>query len=193
VEVLKVNPGCGFVFGDLEVVNDRSGKWHIEAGRDTYESTLPYEMPIRHPTMFVRAEVYREIGAFDGRYRQAMDHEFLCRMASKGIRGHYIHHVLSVMRQGGISDVNRIFTFREVHAISVLYGANRAVAVAYFWFKVARTYLGRMVDHLGVDAHSRRLVRYWIIEHTKTLAQRLPLRKLGRHHQIAKDGQGTGA
>lgn len=190
VTAFRTNPGCGFVFGDLEVVNEQSGKRHIEKGRDTYESTLPYEMSVRHPTMFVRTEVYWQMGTFDRGYRQAMDHEFLCRMQSKGINGQYIPSVLSVMRQGGISDVNRILTFREVRAISVFYGASRTAAAAYFWFKVVRTYLGRIVDHIGIDAHSRRMVRYWLIGRSKTMWQRLLPKRLVRHH-VGSDRPGV--
>jgi hypothetical protein len=129
------------------------------------------------------------LGSFDGRYRLAMDHEFLCRMMSRGIKGRYIPCVLSVMRQGGLSDVNRILAFREVRAISALYGGSRTVAAAYFWFKVARTHLGRMVDRLGIDAHSRRMVRYWIVDHIKAAGQKLlPRRPL--KHEADSDGRG---
>lgn len=182
IDAFRTNPDRGFVFGDLEVVNEQSGKRHVEKGRDTYESTLPYEMSVRHPTMFVRSETYRRLGSFDGRYRLAMDHEFLCRMTSRGIKGRYIPRTLSVMRQGGLSDVNRILAFSEVRAISALYGGSRTVAAAYFWFKVARTHLGRMVDRLGIDAHSRRMVRYWLIGHSRAIWQRLLPKRLARHH-----------
>jgi glycosyltransferase involved in cell wall biosynthesis len=174
VDALRKNPGYGFICGDLQVLNQKTGKWHTEKGRDNYEGVLRYEMSVLHPTVFARKEIYDSTGLFDSRFRIALDYEFMCRLASKGVKGRYIPRIFTAMRQGGLSDVQRIATFVEVRKISVICGSNRFLAAAYFWFKVMRTYLGQMIDRLGIDVDHRRIMRLSLIGLLKRIAKKLP-------------------
>jgi glycosyltransferase involved in cell wall biosynthesis len=160
VDVLIRNPQCGFVFGDLRLINDATGEERIERGVSNYRSILRYDMlNIPHPTIFVRKDIYDRLGLFDTTYRIAMDYEFLCRMTSHEIEGKHIPKTLAVMREGGISESNRIVASREVMDISVSYGLNRFWAGGYFLFKCTRTYLGIALGCIGIDMPKARRLR----------------------------------
>jgi glycosyltransferase len=70
-----------------------------------------------HPTFFVRAEVYDDIGLFNLDLRSAADYEIMLRILLKhGITSQYIPRVMVKMRAGGMSNAsfgNRIRANRE--------------------------------------------------------------------------------
>jgi glycosyltransferase involved in cell wall biosynthesis len=160
VDALARDEDCGFVYGDLKVVDDGLAFRHVEKGRPDYERTTRYDMlHVPHPTVFVGRSTYNRIGLFDTRYRIASDYEFIRRMATNKIRGTYIPETLAIMRQGGVSQTHRTAAFREVMAISIVYGRNPLAAACYFCFKLMRTYLGKALDQAGIEAPARRKMR----------------------------------
>lgn len=149
----------GFLYGDLKHIDGSKGCDYIEKGRPDYERILVRDMlNIPHPTVFVRREIYRHLGAFNPRYKVAPDYEFLRRIVSKGVKGQYIPQILAVMRGGGVSERKRLLALREVRAISVVYGYNRALASSYFYVKRLRLMIGRILRGLGISAGTYREV-----------------------------------
>ena len=143
----------GFVYGDLKHIEGSGGCDYIEKGRPDYERILVRDMlNIPHPTVFIRREIYVQLGAFNSRYQVAPDYEFLRRIVSKGVKGQYIPQILAVMRGGGVSERKRLLALREVRVISVAYGYNRALASCYFYVKRLRLIVGRILRHLGISA-----------------------------------------
>jgi glycosyltransferase involved in cell wall biosynthesis len=143
----------GFVYGDLKHIDGSGGCDYVEKGRPDYERILLRDMlNIPHPTVFVRREIYRQLGAFNSRYKVAPDYEFLRRIVSKGVKGEYIPQILAVMRGGGVSETKRLLALREVRTISVAYGYNRALASCYFYVKRLRLIVGGILRNLGISA-----------------------------------------
>jgi glycosyltransferase involved in cell wall biosynthesis len=160
VDMFIENQGCGFVYGDLRLVNFAKDFERIERGCLDYRTIIRYDMlNLPHPTMFVRTDVYNQIGLFSLNYRIAMDYEFVRRMASRGVEGRRIPRVLAVMREGGLSETDRITASREVMKISTTYGFNRVLALGYFLFKCTRTYTGKAIEHFGGDMATLRKLR----------------------------------
>lgn len=58
-------------------------------------------MPINHPGMFVRREVYRAYGGYDVEFPLASDYEFICRMYKLGCIVNYNKYILSNFRENG--------------------------------------------------------------------------------------------
>jgi len=70
--------------------------------RNFYNGWMP-----PHPTFFVRADVYKQVGLFNLELRSAADYEIMLRILLKhGITTHYIPQVLVKMRAGGMSNAS---------------------------------------------------------------------------------------
>lgn len=68
-----------------------------------YHDFLPEQM-ITHPTCFVTADTYRDLGVFDTKYRSAADYDLMLRFyESKKVVFTPILRVLSNFRMGGMS------------------------------------------------------------------------------------------
>jgi len=95
------------VYGDLEYVNHQNPDKIIRYWRSkSYKSTLLREgwMP-PHPTLFIKKEVYHEIGLFDTSYKISADYEFILRFFSNSkFRSKHLPLVITKMRVGGTSN-----------------------------------------------------------------------------------------
>ena len=71
-----------------------------------------------HPAMFIRKNVYKEIGLFNINYKIAGDYDFLCRLVNHGkYKFKKIPNILIRMQSGGVSTKNiknKILLNREV-------------------------------------------------------------------------------
>lgn len=72
-----------------------------------------------HPSMFIRKQIYKEIGYFQTNYKIAGDYEFLCRMVNnRKINSLHLSRPLVLMQKGGISTSglkNTILLNKEVY------------------------------------------------------------------------------
>ena len=109
------DPKVNLVYGDLDYVDGRDGLRvvrHWRAGHPSGASLRAGWMP-PHPTVFIRAEMYRETGGFRTEFSVAADYELMLRLFLSGRVVHrYVPRVLVKMRTGGESNrsVERILT-----------------------------------------------------------------------------------
>lgn len=89
-----------------------------------------------HPGLIVSRAQYDAEGLYDCRYRVAADHDMILRLTRRwpGL-GHPVP--LTVMTQGGFSEVNQGKALREFQAVTVGQGLPRPAAEAVYWFKRA--------------------------------------------------------
>jgi glycosyltransferase involved in cell wall biosynthesis len=104
------NPQVMACYGDLVYVNkDDISKVvrYWQSGAYDYDKLRQGWMP-PHPTLYVRRELYEEIGGFDTTYRIAADYDCMLRLLqfihAKGGRVEYIPEVMVRMRLGGTSN-----------------------------------------------------------------------------------------
>ncbi len=103
------------VYGDLQYVHQKDAARVVRHWKSSVFSRTKLAcgwMP-PHPTLFLRKEVYQEIGGFDTRYRISADYDFILRVFDKyGTRIAYMPQVLVHMRSGGISNsgLKNLFT-----------------------------------------------------------------------------------
>jgi glycosyltransferase involved in cell wall biosynthesis len=101
LQMVAENIGDGDVcYGDIQLWKDQKKEFIQKANY----LLLNREMTIIHPTVFVKKETYDRLGAYDRKYRCAMDYDFLLRMKVNQCRFRYIPRVLANMRWGGFSD-----------------------------------------------------------------------------------------
>ena len=59
-----------------------------------------------HPTVYVRKEVYEQVGLYDEWFRISADYDMLLRIFTAGYKTHYIPEVMVSMETGGASNKN---------------------------------------------------------------------------------------
>ena len=95
--------GADVVYGDLEY---RHGdkvvrRWRSNAFR---RGDLKYGWMPPHPTVYVRREVYRQVGPYDEWFRISADYDMMLRIFTAGYKTRYIPQVLVAMETGGASN-----------------------------------------------------------------------------------------
>ena len=95
--------GADVVYGDLEY---RHGdkvvrRWRSNAFR---RGDLKYGWMPPHPTVYVRREVYRQVGPYDEWFRISADYDMILRIFTAGYKTRYIPQVLVAMETGGASN-----------------------------------------------------------------------------------------
>jgi hypothetical protein len=68
------------------------------------EKNLAWGKMPAHPAMFIRRQIYKEIGFFETHFKIAADYEFLCRLVHyTNLKSVYLSSVLVRMQLGGVS------------------------------------------------------------------------------------------
>lgn len=101
------DPTVDAVYGDLDYVDraDRSKVIRRWRSQPFKPSLLKDGWMPAHPTLYVRAEVYRRIGHFDVNYRISADYLSVLQMFSQpSFKAAYLDSVLVKMCTGGISN-----------------------------------------------------------------------------------------
>ena len=94
--------------GDLVLVGN-----DMQKVRKSKVGWLNLGMYIMHPTCFVRAEVYRQTGLYDTRFKIAMDFDMFMRIKQKGFSIKYVEHVIAYMRLTGASNNTKAMHLEE--------------------------------------------------------------------------------
>ena len=95
--------GADVVYGDLEY---RHGdkvvrRWRSNAFR---RGDLKFGWMPPHPTLYVRREVYEQVGEYDSWFRISADYDMILRIFTAGYKTRYIPQVLVAMETGGASN-----------------------------------------------------------------------------------------
>lgn len=94
-------------------------------------------MTIYHPTMFVRKEIYKRIGAYSKEYKYAMDSEWVHRALRKQVRFHYVDKTVTTMLLGGVSDRLRKYALNEFKKSTITHGTSKLTANYYYYRQLA--------------------------------------------------------
>lgn len=98
---------CDAVYGDLNYVSasDTSKVVRRWTSRPFSTELLSRGWMPPHPTLYLKREIYRELGGFDLSYRIAADYESILRYFSQpALKPLYIPETLVTMRLGGVSN-----------------------------------------------------------------------------------------
>lgn len=93
------------VYGDLQYCHE--GKIVRSWKSNPFHSySLKYGWMPPHPTMYVRKEVYQQVGEYDEWFHIAADYDMMLRIFKSGFHSQYIPEVLVQMETGGASNKN---------------------------------------------------------------------------------------
>ena len=104
---------CGVFHGRLTWT--RNGQELLTVGQKVLKSSLKLsEMPVCHPTTFIRRAVYEKYGIFDPSYKIAADHKLIHLLIKEGVKFHFIDEVIAYMESDGASAIHRAIKRDEV-------------------------------------------------------------------------------
>ena len=144
--------------GDVLFIDPQYGSYL----RKPYKLNTFKTMPLNHPTMFIRKEVYDLVGLFDTSYRYSMDFEFYCRLYNYypdlSDRIYYFEkNPVVVMSAGGESWANEIQSILEVKKSVKKNGLTSFSLIVQLQLRLFRTYLKSIFDKVGLTF----LVKFW--------------------------------
>ena len=155
----------GFVFGDLDYVDEHGRLLYTQLGDPDYADAIRYTMPsIPHPTVFVRRNVYAQVGGFDESYEVAMDYELLLRIVKAGFTGRYLPGSLTAMRVGGNSDRRCYEGYRETMRAAVAQGYPSLPAWLYCQYKCLKTLVRRGLEIGAMGCWAVRVYREFLVQ-----------------------------
>ena len=93
------------VYGDLQYCkgNKVIRRWKSNVFNPR---SLKYGWMPPHPTVYVRREVYQQVGEYDEWFRISADYDMILRIFKSGFKAHYLPEVLVSMEMGGASNKN---------------------------------------------------------------------------------------
>ena len=103
-DVFRENGEIQVVYGNLIYVKGEDTSIAIREwlSRPYYNKFFEDANVPPHPTLFVRREVYQQVGMFDLSYKLAADYEFMFRVLKlNNIRSYYVNEFFVKMRTGG--------------------------------------------------------------------------------------------
>lgn len=111
------------IYGDTILLKKNNKKKYL---RSSNIRKIIYGMPFCHQSVFIKKEVHKKM-LYETKYKFAADYNFFVQSYFKNIKFYKIESVISAIRQGGLSDVNRIPVLLEwFHIIreKSFYGSN---------------------------------------------------------------------
>ena len=97
------DPKVDVVYGDLEYCHGEkvTRRWKSNPFNP---HSLKYGWMPPHPTVYVRKEVYKQVGEYDEWFRISADYDMMLRIFSAGYTSRYLPEVLVSMEVGGASN-----------------------------------------------------------------------------------------
>lgn len=109
-KVLLEHPRSQIVYGGVQIFSTEGGSLFVDHAK------LDRAM-IAHPSCFVSADTYRQLGNFDTSLKIAADYDFMFRALKAGVVFHNSRLLLAKYRPGGTSAKNRFKSIQEMISI----------------------------------------------------------------------------
>lgn len=110
---------------DVEVVYAKIRMVLEDNKEKAYENdpleSIWYQMPLPHPSVFVKKDLYEKMGGFNVNYKWASDYELMLRFYTKQIKFGYVDKEIVYFRNGGRSAINKKEMHKEAYDISMSY------------------------------------------------------------------------
>lgn len=146
------------VHGDVEFIDPKYGSYLRKPIKYNKLTT----MPINHPSMFVKREVYTSVGLFDTNYYYSMDFEFYCRLF-KSYQNlnekmfYFKKNPIVVMSAGGESWANEKKSILEVKRAVKKHNLINLNVWLHIEIRLIRTYLKNIFTKINFTF----LIKFW--------------------------------
>lgn len=96
-----------FISVGIQMISDgKSNKWMPKGNLN--KNSFFWRMPLPHPGLMVKREIFKELNGFDTQFKIAADYDFIVRLLKGGYSGTFIYQPLVRFYLGGVSDNRKI-------------------------------------------------------------------------------------
>ncbi|WP_457618563.1 glycosyltransferase family 2 protein [Lutibacter sp.] len=159
--------------GKGDVIYGNQNYWINNSDFETWypiHSSLPREMTMNHPTVFIGKNMYKKLGSYSSIYKIAMDYELLLRFFKNGVTFIKIDNVITNMRSDGESDSRWYNGYYEEFIIKRnINGRLFLLEFIYFLLKVIR----RLVSLLLIKAKLQKTL-FWFRKNFSPVKKQKP-------------------
>lgn len=146
---------CDVVHGDIILTQINGDPYMRYFGKKKFN--IWRNMPIYHPTCFVKKELYMRYGFFNTDYNIAADYELILRLYMAKASFFYLSNDLAYFRIGGVSHKQFIRSIKEAKDISIMYGCNQFKANLYYTKNFFIFFLKNFLYKINLDG----LINYY--------------------------------
>lgn len=136
-----------------DIIHGQIQYWRGDLKKEIFipsQDQLDKEMTLNHPTCFVRLNFYKKHGAFNNKFKIAMDYDLLLRAKGYKASFFYLPLVISNMRYSGVSDINWISTYYEAFEVKVRNNKNIYFSALYLVYQILRRYIRIGLEGIGL-------------------------------------------
>ena len=146
-----INSKIDIVHGDIFTVLPNGDIYAKYKPAKKIEDLIWHEMPIYHPTCFIRKNIYNRFGLFSIKYKIAADYELILRFYLKNVIFKYLEDDIAYFRLAGASDFNAQVAQSEVKEISIHYGYSRIYANLWYLKNRITRVVKDYLEYMGLD------------------------------------------
>lgn len=133
------------IYGDV-IKSGNRGKRYKKASDNLCIHDF-FVMPLYHPALLVRNDIYQQFGFYDTNYRLAADYEFCLRLFKQGVRFKKMDIPVSVFSTGGRSEVD-LEAWHEMRKAMVSHSINDYSMDIRYYAKLIKTFASIQIRNL---------------------------------------------
>lgn len=111
------------------------------------------DMPFPHPSLFVKKEIYEQIGLFDIKFKLSADYDFVLRLLAGGYKGLALSSPTSKFRSGGNS--GGISTFLDTKNVLLSHNAPKTLVYKNMFASIAKVLLLRYFPNISLKLRQK--------------------------------------
>jgi len=130
-----------YVHGSVHFMNEKGvvlGEMFSLSSEDI-ENKKYIDIPFPHPSLFVKKNIYREIGLFNTTFKLSADYDFSLRLLGKNYKGFNLGMVTGKFRSGGNS--GGISTFVDTKNVLLSHSAPKVLVYKNMFFSIVKVFL----------------------------------------------------
>lgn len=112
---------------------------------------------IAHPTMYVKKEVFKEIGMYNIKYKVCADYDFVIRLKQKKYSYKYVDDYFVLMRMGGTSNGLKGYIKNYKDCVNVLKSNNIKFANINTLYRSAKTIFQHLLGKIFIKNNQKTL------------------------------------
>ena len=118
VKIFTSKNTVDLLWGDVVFINKNNKIKRVYSGKNINRKSFKIGIMPPHPSVFIKADVYKKYGSFNTKYKIASDYDFLYRLiVLNKIKCYYIPCILVKMKLGGLSNKSLFNIYQLNHEI----------------------------------------------------------------------------
>lgn len=161
IRAFSDNANLGLVYGAMRRRNPDGSEESIYRSKENISDVL--SAPFNHPSCFVRADVYEEIGVFDKTFPTAADYDWMLRFKRSTWRYIYCNEIFTNFRLTGVTGSDLNFPRKQIQRLleknSYGYGAVK-LAIYYRYVAKAAKKISKVLPGMVYARIKKMLIPY---------------------------------